>query len=50
MLAFFAELGVRSEEEVRSLPKYKALNEQEAVLALQDSLMHAALLPGGSTS
>ena len=36
-LAFFA--GVRSEEEVRNLPEHTALNEQEAVLALQDVLL-----------
>ena len=41
-LDFFAELGVRSEEEVKALPDHQARNEQEQVL----SLFQALLRPG----
>ena len=38
-MAFFVASGLRSEEEVRKLPEHTAKNEQEQVLALQESLV-----------
>lgn len=38
-LEFFRAAGLRSEDEVRQLPRHQALNEREQVLALQDSVL-----------
>ena len=42
-LSFFASSGLRSEEEVKKLPDHVRKNEQEQVLALQDTLVPAGV-------